>query len=188
MLVSGAELYHTSLTANLTLALRNSTFTKNYASEGGAILVDYPDGDTDEESPEGRFFIENATVESNSAEFGGGGVYVRNGWCTIASSVFLNNDAYAAGAVLAENSGLRVKFTKFHSNSATLGGAVYATENYNGVSLENCSASLNVAGQGGFAFCADTPCAFVDDTHLTTVVRNAAAQGAGVYVSANVQR
>lgn len=107
------------------MAVVNSSFTENFAEEGGAIRSN------------GTLSVYGSSFSNNYGGFVGGAI--RNqGPMTIYDSTFANNTALDGGAIASNslNNTITIQNSDFLNNTAELGGAISSI--YNDLNINNC--------------------------------------------------
>ncbi len=139
VVTQGAGIYVNKTTTRL--FVRNSTFSGNSATNGGAIyFYGQPYG------PYPALKIENSIFIPNSVSGRAGAIYVL-GAIQIFDSTFAENTAQAGGAIYSENGASEVSNSRFLGNSATGdGGAIW---NYRELRVTGSTFSGNSAPYGG---------------------------------------
>ncbi len=173
---------------NLTIA--NSTFTRNSAPNGGAImnftnLVLSGSTLSNNNATYGAGIyayystttLDNSTIQNNNATFDGGGMYADHGTTTLTNSTIQNNNASWVGGIYAYYSTTTLANSTIQNNNATNGGGgMYA--DHGTTTLPNSTIQNNNASVGGGIV------ALYGTTTLTNSTiqnNNATGSGGGIY-------
>lgn len=135
----GAGIYIDSVTTNLTV--RNSNFSGNSATDGGAIyFFGHPN------SSNSVLRIENTDFTSNSATAAAGAIRIF-GSLVVSGSSFIGNTAGQGGAIYSRDGGFEISNSRFTGNSAkSEGGAIW---HYKTLRVTGSTFSGNSAPYGG---------------------------------------
>lgn len=116
------------------------TIRNGYAGSGGGVYIN------------GFVNLENCTIEDNTADAFGGGVYLNSS--SAANQVYLNrctiiNNTASLGGGLCDRNGASITNCIISNNTATTkGGGIYSYNNANAI-LRGCIVSNNTANEGG---------------------------------------
>ena len=120
----------------------NSTFSENYAREGGGAIW-YRDGDY------ANFTITGSNFQGNTCEENGGALWINNqANIDITLTEFSSNQADSGGAIAINDSSTEIRLfdDDFFSNiAAKVGGALYVAPGTDVDTLANCVFSGNIA-------------------------------------------
>ncbi|EFA78535.1 hypothetical protein PPL_09187 [Heterostelium album PN500] len=160
---NGGAIY--SSTANLI----NSTFTGNYAYNGGAVASIY------------SMDAVNSSFTKNRCSYVGGALYALSG-IKVYGSTFQSNNGYYGGAIYGVN--MTIDVSSFKGNQALnggVGGAVYvAGENPGQIAISNTTFNQNSAdGSGGAIYTIETSLYLIN----CVFKNNSANHGGGIFVS-----
>ncbi len=161
-----------------TLNISNSTFSDNWASDGGAVYACL-----------GTLNINNTTFSSNTADNSGGAVALKGNVMYESTDVnFSNNTSGQNGGAMyisTDVASTLMKNTLFSTNTVgENGGAIY-TEGFSVVELHNTTATDNIANYGAVIY-ANGPS--VDITINGMTVNNNKATTAGDLIYGNSSR
>jgi hypothetical protein len=148
------------------LSVTDSSFTNNYASDGGALHLD------------GDFVVADTNFTSNVASQSGGAMYYSDGFANISSVVLNSNAAPSGGAVYLVKGYLGVHDSIISNNSAvSQGGCVVAAIGTAMVMFDTLCSDNTCHGNGG---CCHTGGSFECD-NCTLSGNQAVFSGAGIY-------
>lgn len=149
-----------------TFTITKSSFTGNYATNGGAIYND----------PDAILSVdESCSFTANTATSMGGAI--RNqGIMNLKNSTFTQNNADYGGGAAVSAVDVVIENTTFEKNESTNGGAIFFAENIS-AELNNCTINNNTAENGGGLFSLSKSVVITD----SIINENNAGYGGGVY-------
>lgn len=149
-----------------TFTITKSSFTGNYATNGGAIYND----------PDAILSVdESCSFTANTATSMGGAI--RNqGIMNLKNSTFTQNNADYGGGAAMSAVDVVIENTTFEKNEGTNGGAIFFAENIS-AELNNCTINNNTAENGGGLFSLSKSVVITD----SIINENNAGYGGGVY-------
>jgi uncharacterized repeat protein (TIGR01451 family) len=166
--------------ANGTVTLNDNNFQGNSADDGGAIAM-----------WGGIAALSANTLQDNSADFYGGGIYVSYGIASVVSNTFHNNSGYyAGGGVYAHSGTVILSNNHILTNTTTRrGGGVYV---FNGSSTPRSSPILNntilgnTAGIAGGGIYASYTGGTVTVSHNVVQANSATQTGGGIHIEEGI--
>jgi parallel beta-helix repeat protein/predicted outer membrane repeat protein len=96
---------------------------------------------------DGIYFINNCTINDNSAESNGGGIYCSDSSPDINNCTFSGNSAEEGGGIYSDNSRLTLSNCIISGNYADSGGGMFLY--YGDLNVSNCTFTGNSADEGG---------------------------------------
>ena len=119
---------------------KGSKLHHNHAGWGGGIG-----------SREAKVDISRSTLESNKADFSGGGFNLSLGEAILATCDVIDNTAKAAGGggMTSDCKKLRISLLTFRANKAAQGGGLYASFGSDSIVTDNTFDSNQASGTGG---------------------------------------
>ena len=161
------------------LNILHSTFKNNTANgSGGAIILSNITNSNIQNSD----FIENTALSNN---YGGGAIFLENGFLTITKSNFINNKVNNAnGAAIYSLGKLNIEKSNFEDNTASIGAAIYL-DNPNTSTIKNSNFTNNFAQQGGAIF-SNAPLEIINSRFNNNIVSGTNVKGGAIYTSSSL--
>ena len=149
------------------VTIENITFTKGYAKQGGAI--NFTGGWLSSMFKPWSLTIKNCNFISNSAEWGGGAIFVNSHILTITNCTFTENSAHERGGViLAESAVLSITNSTFTSNSVQENGGVVWTYSYAEITIADSIFASNKAPGDEVIFVSDPDKLIIKNSNFTS--------------------
>lgn len=133
----GAGMFVTYNNGNPKMAIRNCTFSENFASDKGGAMYNSVTALT----------ITGCVFSANTASNYGGAMAIPSSSSTITNCTFSSNASNNGGAISTDYSSPTLTSCTFSGNTATSGGAIYNSQST--PALTNCTFSGNTAVSGG---------------------------------------
>lgn len=143
---------------SLQLLLKSSTFSNNVATKEGAGLLIFSTSNLAIVDIDDSHFYSNAVVmENNISPSGGGAISIESALVTITRSSFVSNSAeIGGGGIYLKDSFYDtqtiIRDSVFSGNTASLGGAIHLFPRHATVIISNTSIVANFASRGGGIF------------------------------------